>query len=87
MPQELVKGCSDNVVVFIAACGNHFLNYGVTEGMYLFFDLEKEYKEGQLSCFVSDSENVQSKFKISDRPIKGYTHMGRLVVTVKNYEV
>lgn len=39
MPDCLIKGCSDDMAIFIADGGNHFTDYGIYEGMFLFFDL------------------------------------------------
>ena len=38
IPEQLLKGCSDSVVAFVADDGNHFTDYGIFEGMILFFD-------------------------------------------------
>ena len=42
MPDCLIKGCSDDMAIFIADGGNHFTDYGIYEGMFLFFDLNTE---------------------------------------------
>ena len=39
MPDCLIKGCSDDMAIFIADGGNHFTDFGIYEGMFLFFDL------------------------------------------------
>ena len=35
MPDCLIKGCSDDMAIFIADGGNHFTDYGIYEGMFL----------------------------------------------------
>lgn len=88
IPAEFTNGVRRKTVVFVADDGNHFNHYGIFEGMFLIFDLEAKFKRGHLSCFfnkTSDEENP--KYKMSDVPIKGYRHIGRLIAAVRNYEV
>ena len=33
------------------------------------------------------TQRVLDKFKVSDKPLDGYRHFGRLVASMKNYEV
>ena len=40
MPACFMQGCSEDIVIFRADGGNHFTDYGIYEGMFLFFDLE-----------------------------------------------
>lgn len=40
-------------IALIADDGNRFLSYGIVEGTILFVDLEIEYIQGELSCFVN----------------------------------
>lgn len=87
LPKCFMEGCSDKIVVFCADDGNHFISYGIYEGMFLFFDLEKDFKEGWLSCYVNKSDDGLPKYKLSDKDIEGYEHFGRLVMTMRNYEV
>lgn len=35
----------------------------------------------------SDVSEDRPKFKVSDKPLDGYHHLGRLVASMKNYEV
>lgn len=86
IPAEFTKGASDHLAVFIADGGNHFTHYGIFEGMFLIFDLEAEYEEGHLSFFAArNPDERHPKYKVSDVPMKGYRHMGRLVASVRNY--
>ena len=42
---------------------------------------------GRLSCYLNNSGDDRPKFKVSDKPLDGYRHFGRLVASMKNYEV
>jgi len=87
MPECLMQGCSNDIIIFRADGGNHFTNYGIYEGMFLFFDVSKDFQEGRLSCYLNDTGDSRPKFKVSDKPLDGYHHLGRLVASMKNYEV
>ena len=52
-----------------------------------FLDVSKDFKEGRLSCYLNNSGDDRPKFKVSDKPLDGYRHFGRLVGSMKNYEV
>lgn len=69
IPEQLLKGCSDSVVAFVADDGNHFTDYGIFEGMILFFDTKKSFEKGRLSCYVNEQDNDQPKYKVSDKDI------------------
>ena len=86
LPKNLFSNCGDKTIIFIADNGNHFTHYGIYEGMLLFFDTERPFKENHLSCFINE-QNEEPKFKLSDTPIDGYRHLGRLIYSLKNYEV
>jgi len=85
IPAGIFTHCGKNSVIFVADGGNHFNHYGIYEGMFLFFDTEKPFKKGRLSCFKSENDNLP-KYKVSDKPMPGYLHLGRLVYALKNYE-
>ena len=87
MPTYFTEGCSNNMFVFRADGGNHFTDYGIFEGMFLFFDTQKPFKKGSLSCYENKTKDENPRFKVSDKPLAGYKHFGRLVLTVRNYEV
>ena len=74
MPSCLLQGCSND-------------HYGIYEGMFLIFDVSKDFKDGRLSCYLNNSGDDRPKFKVSDKPLDGYRHFGRLVASMKNYEV
>ena len=73
--------------IFIADGGNHFTDYGIYEGMFLFFDLNKPFLKGRLSCYINKNDDEKPKYRVSDKDIDGYEHLGRLVVIMRNYEV
>ena len=50
IPDCFLQGCSEDIVIFRADGGNHFTDYGIYEGMFLFFDRKKRFKKGRLSC-------------------------------------
>ena len=74
-------------VIFRADGGNHFTDYGIYEGMFLFFDRKKRFKKGRLSCYINTAGDDRPKYRGSDKNIDGYKHLGRLVLTLRNYEV
>lgn len=45
MPSCLLQGCSNDLIIFRADGGNHFTHYGIYEGMFLIFDVSKDFKE------------------------------------------
>ena len=87
MPECLMQGCSNDIIIFRADGGNHFTHHGIYEGMFLFFDVSKDFQEGRLSCYLNDTGDSRPKFKVSDKPLDGYLHLGRLVASMKIYEV
>ena len=36
MPDCFLQGCSEDIVIFRADGGNHFTDYGIYEGMFLY---------------------------------------------------
>ena len=82
-----LQGCSEDIVIFRADGGNHFTDYGIYEGMFLFFDRKKRFKKGRLSCYINTAGDDRPKYRVSDKNIDGYKHLGRLVLTLRNYEV
>lgn len=83
MPSCLLQGCSNDLIIFRADGGNHFTHYGIYEGMFLIFDVSKDFKDGHLSCYLNNSVDDRPKFKVSDKPLDGYRHLGRLVASMK----
>lgn len=86
IPEYFCKGLSKKVVIFTADGGNHFTHWGIYEGTFLFIDLENEYMEGQLSCFRNSQNNGEPKYKLSEVPLEGYEHLGRVVMILRKFE-
>ena len=59
----------------------------IAQGMFLFFDRKKRFKKGRLSCYINTAGDDRPKYRVSDKNIDGYKHLGRLVLTLRNYEV
>ena len=53
IPDCFLQGCSEDIVIFRADGGNHFTDYGIYEGMFLFFDRKKRFKKGRLWIFFA----------------------------------
>lgn len=51
-PKSLLKE-HRNLIALIADNGNHFLAYGIVEETTLYIDLDAEYEENTLSCFIN----------------------------------
>lgn len=51
-----------------------------------FFDRKKRFKKGRLSCYINTAGDDRPKYRVSDKNIDGYKHLGRLVLTLRNYE-
>lgn len=51
-PKSLLKE-HHNLIALIADNGNHFLAYGIVEGTTLYIDLDAEYEENTLLCFIN----------------------------------
>ena len=86
IPEFFCEGISEKTVVLPADGGNHFTHWGICEGTLLFVDLEKDYQEGQLSCFKNAQDNDEPKYKLSEVPLEGYEHLGRVVMTLRKFE-
>ena len=41
----------------------------------------------QVSCYINTAGDDRPKYRVSDKNIDGYKHLGRLVLTLRNYEV
>ena len=76
MPACFMQGCSEDIVIFRADGGNHFTDYGIYEGMFLFFDRKKRFRKGSLSCYINTAGDERPKYKVSDKSITGYRHFG-----------
>ena len=63
MPDCFLQGCSEDIVIFRADGGNHFTDYGIYEGMFLFFDRKKRFKKGRLSCYINTAGDDRPKYR------------------------
>jgi hypothetical protein len=49
--------------------------------------MKKDFEKGRLSCYINSADDGRPKYKVSDKDMEGYQHLGRLVMTMRNYEV
>ena len=80
-PKSLLKE-HHNLIALIADNGNHFLAYGIVEGTTLYIDLDAEYEENTLLCFI----NKQVQFKRLVGGLEGYDYGGRIIAAYRAYE-
>jgi hypothetical protein len=69
MPACFMQGCSEDIVIFRADGGNHFTDYGIYEGMFLFFDRKKRFKKGSLSCYIKTAGEERPNTRLRDKSI------------------
>lgn len=81
-PKSLLKE-HRNLIALIADNGDHFLAYGIVEETTLYIDLDAEYEENTLSCFI----NKQGQFKLFICELEGYDYVSRIIAAYKSYEV
>lgn len=74
IPDCFLQGCSEDIVIFRADGGNHFTDYGIYEGMFLFFDRKKRFKKGRLSCYINTAGDDRPKYRVSDKNIDGWIY-------------
>ena len=61
---------------------------GCSEDIVIFrADGGNRFKKGSLSCYINTAGDDRPKYRVSDKNIDGYKHLGRLVLTLRNYEV
>lgn len=87
MPSCLLQGCSNDLIIFRADGGNHFTHYGIYEGMFLIFDVSKDFKDGHLSCYLNNSGDdrrfrIFSQAKPRGHAYTEYSMEGQSVSTV-----
>lgn len=86
IPRVFTNGVEKDTIVFVADGGNHFTDRGIFEGMFLIFDLNGKFERGHLSCFYNQaSDEERPKYKVSDKRMRGYRHIGRLIAAIRNY--
>ena len=84
IPDCFLQGCSEDIVIFRADGGNHFTDYGIYKGMFLFFDRKKRFKKGRLSCYINTAGDDRPKNRVSDKNIDGYKHLGVNVKVIQD---
>lgn len=87
IPDCFLQGCSEVLLSSVRTAETILSDYGIYEGMFLFFDRKKRFKKGRLSCYINTAGDDRPKYRVSDKNIDGYKHLGRLVLTLRNYEV
>lgn len=60
-PKSLLKE-HRNLIALIADNGDHFLAYGIVEETTLYIDLDAEYEENTLSCFINKQWAIQTVY-------------------------
>lgn len=84
-PTAFCRGAAKILLSFVRTAET-ILPTTVYEGMFLFFDRKKRFKKGRLSCYINTAGDDRPKYRVSDKNIDGYKHLGRLVLTLRNYE-
>lgn len=82
-----VMGCEyhnvDDVFILTANGDNNFLYYGIAKNSLLFVKPSKRIKKGSLMVFLTDGD---PKYKLSTTNIKDAEMVGRVLMTVNQYE-
>lgn len=78
----LLPNTTDEIFLATADGGNHFLDFGIHEGMELIFDAQKEFTDGEPSCFVNKETH---KIKLLRHTEEGYEHAGKLIAAITYY--
>lgn len=82
-----VMGCVyhnvDDVFILTANADNNFLYYGIAENSLLFVKPSKRIKNGTLMVFLTGGD---PQYKLSTTNIKDTEMVGRVLMTVNQYE-
>lgn len=81
-PASLLPDGTDEIFLATADGGNHFLDFGIHEGMELIFDAKKEFTDGEPSCFVNKETH---KTKLLLHAEERYEHAGKLIAAITYY--
>jgi len=81
-PVCLLPDGTDEIFLATADGGNHFLDFGIHEGMELIFDAQKGFTDGEPSCFVDKETH---KIKLLLHAEEGYEHAGKLIAAITYY--
>ena len=82
-PKKLLPKGAENIFVAKADNGNHFLDFGIKEGMMLIFDADKDFVDGHPSCFENSKTQ---KIKLLRHKETGFKHSGKLIAAISYYE-
>lgn len=82
-PECLLHKKTDKLFIARSDNGNHFLDYGIHEGMMLIFDANQEAEPGKLSCYI---EQKTESLRLLSEPKEGFVHAGRLVAAINYYD-
>ena len=65
MPACFMQGCSEDIVIFRADGGNHFTDYGIYEGMFLFFDRKSVLRKGAfpVTSILPEMNDLSTRFR------------------------
>lgn len=85
--QDMFPNASQNIVAMKADGGNHFMEFGIVEGSIVYLDLAAKSKKGCLSCYKRTYTKDGPLYKLSLHPMEGYRYFGRVILTMKYYEV
>jgi len=83
---SVFKSESDHLFLAIADGGNHFMDFGITEGTLLVFDGELPAEDGKLSMYADLSNPKQPRFKISLIHVPGMAYADRAIARVNYFE-
>lgn len=81
-PPCLLPETAKNVFFARADNGNHFLDFGIHEGMMLIFDEDAAFVDGHPSCFVHKDTKQLKMLRHSD---DDYEHAGKLIAAINYY--
>ena len=66
---------------------NNFLSYGITENSLLIVDQELPYEPGKISIFETDKLiNGQKQLKLSLTKLGNFPYIGRVIMSVSQYD-
>jgi len=88
MPDCFLQGCSEDYWLSSVRTAETILPTTVYMKECSCSLTEKNrFKKGRLSCYINTAGDDRPKYRVSDKNIDGYKHLGRLVLTLRNYEV
>jgi hypothetical protein len=82
LPATLLPKGAVNIFMGRADDGNHFLDFGIHEGMLLIFDADASFVDGHPSCFLHKETRQLKMLRHSDAD---YQHAGKLIAAITYY--